>query len=125
MRALLLVAHGSRRTQSNREILLLVQEIESLPTNAFDMVAHAFLQRATPSTEERMAELARAGVREVTVFPYFLASGSHVTKDMPAMVDKLSRQHPDMAIRLAPHLGALPGVAALIVQQIQKGDCRR
>ena len=43
MRALLLIAHGSRRVQSNDEIEALANLLAVQPGNAFDTTRHAFL----------------------------------------------------------------------------------
>jgi sirohydrochlorin ferrochelatase len=119
MKALLLVAHGSRRPQSNQEIVRLTRKIEDLPGNTFDIVAHAFLERVTPNVQARMDELVQSGAHEITVFPYFLASGRHVSENIPAILAEISKKHPRITIHLAPHFGALPGIAALIMEQIR------
>jgi len=52
------------------------------------------------------------GAREIVVFPYFLAAGTHVAVDIPKAISTFELEYPQIRIRLTPHLGAsdaLPG----------------
>ena len=116
MKALLVVAHGSRREASNEEVRRLCERIRNEDGNAFDLVEAAFLELARPLIPEGIGRCVAAGADEVVVMPYFLSSGRHVSEDIPAEVEKARHLHPRVAIRLAPHLGAAEeAVAGLIV----------
>ena len=52
MNILLLIAHGSRREESNLEIESLVKKITSLNNEEFDSVIHGFHEFASPNIEE-------------------------------------------------------------------------
>jgi len=52
------------------------------------------------------------GAREIVVFPYFPAAGTHVAVDIPKAISAFELEYPQIRIRLTPHLGAsdaLPG----------------
>ena len=49
MNVLLVIAHGSRRDESNLEIESLINKIASFNTKEFDVVMPAFLEFAEPS----------------------------------------------------------------------------
>jgi len=115
MRALLLVAHGSRRTESNEEVRDLTEQLRGRAGGRFGWVGHAFLELAQPSIPEAVAEAAVAGAREVLVLPYFLAAGRHVVKDIPDEVAIALREHPEVSVRVAPYLGAMAGVSDLLL----------
>ena len=115
MRALLLVAHGSRRMESNQEVRDLTEQLRARAGGRFSWVGHAFLELAEPSIPEAVAEAAAAGAGEVLVLPYFLSAGRHVVKDIPDEVAAALRQHPDMSVQVAPYLGAMAGVSDLLL----------
>jgi sirohydrochlorin ferrochelatase len=117
MKALLVVAHGSRREASNEEVRQLCGRIRTEDEgNGFGMVEAAFLELAHPLIPEGIGRCIARGAEEVVVMPYFLSSGRHVSEDIPAEVEKARQLNPHVAIRLVPHLGAHDAVAALIMQ---------
>jgi sirohydrochlorin ferrochelatase len=116
MTALLLVAHGSRRLESNQEVRDLTERLRARAGGGFDWVGHAFLELAEPSIPEAVAQAAAAGAREVLVLPYFLSAGRHVVKDIPDEVAAALRQHPQMRVQVAPYLGAMAGVSDLLLE---------
>lgn len=105
-RHLCIIAHGSRRAASNEEVRRLGQRVAALRMPGVDHVEVAFLELADPSIPEGLRRCAARGAREIIVFPYFLAAGTHVTQDIPAAIAEFRRERPDIAVRLTPHLGA-------------------
>jgi sirohydrochlorin cobaltochelatase len=63
-------------------------------------------------------EYAREGISDVLVFPYFLAAGTHVARDVPRVIHEAGLRHPQMSFRILPHLGALEGISGLILRQV-------
>ncbi len=61
MHILLLVAHGSRREESNIEIESLSKKISRLEPKEFDKVMPAFLEFASPSIPEAIKECTEVG----------------------------------------------------------------
>lgn len=121
MKALLVVAHGSRRAESNDEVRQLTACLERQANGAFGHVRSAFLELAEPSIPDGLRAAIRAGASEVVVLPYFLSAGRHVVEDIPAEVDSVRREHPDTKITLAPYLGASAGLVHLLLMQAQAG----
>lgn len=110
MRALLLVAHGSRREASNEEVRTITRLLRSRAEPEFALVHCAFLELADPLIPEGLEQCRQAGAAEVVVLPYFLSAGRHVTEDIPGIVSKYREIHPELVIRLAPHLGTATGL---------------
>ena len=119
MKALLVVAHGSRRAESNDEVRQLTGRLESQTESVFDRVQCAFLELAEPSIPDGLRAALHAGAEQVTVVPYFLSAGRHVVTDIPAEIDVVRGEYPDADIMLAPYLGAAPGLVDLLLQQAQ------
>ena len=117
MRALLVVAHGSRRAESNDEVRQLTERLENQAESTFDRVQCAFLELAEPSIPDGLRAALRAGAEQVTVVPYFLSAGRHVVTDIPAEIEVVRGEYPDADIVLAPYLGAAPGLVDLLLQQ--------
>jgi sirohydrochlorin ferrochelatase len=116
MKALLLVAHGSRRNASNDEVRDLTAQLRQVD-GGFQHVACAFLELAEPSIPDGLRAAIAAGADEVVVLPYFLSAGRHVVTDIPADVAVVQAEHPDVRIRVAPYLGAAAGVVEILLQQ--------
>jgi sirohydrochlorin ferrochelatase len=117
MRSLLLVAHGSRRTESNDEVRGLAGGLRTRAGGRFGIVECAFLELAEPSIPEGIEACIAAGAGTVVVVPYFLSSGRHVAEDIPELVAAKRRQHPKVHIELAPHLGAAANIGQLLLDQ--------
>lgn len=114
-RHLLIVAHGSRRQASNDEVRELGERLRAMRDPGIDRVEVAFLELAEPSIPDRLARCAAEGAGEIIVFPYFLAAGSHVAHDIPEALAAFSQAHPDVQVRLTPHLGASSALAYTVM----------
>jgi len=114
-RHLLIVAHGSRRQASNDEVRALGERVRELRDPGIDRVEVAFLELAEPSIPDGLARCAAEGAREIIVFPYFLAAGTHVASDIPEALAAFSEAYPDIRVRLSSHLGASPSLARTIL----------
>ena len=115
MKALLLVAHGSRRAESNAEVGRLADELRARAGAEFCWVDHAFLELAEPSIPQAMAQAVAAGAKELLVLPYFLSAGRHVVKDIPDEIALGLAGQPQLRVSVAPYLGAMAGVSDLLL----------
>lgn len=105
MKSLLLVAHGSRRAESNVEIASLTARLADRAAGEFDIVEHAFLELADPLIPDGIERCIAKGATSVQVVPYFLARGTHVAEDIPEQVAIKQVEYPDMEIRITDYLG--------------------
>lgn len=106
MNALLLVAHGSRRQQSNDEVSMLAQKLKYNCSEQYAIIHAAFLELAETLIPEGIEKCINDGAKSVIVLPYFLNSGRHVVEDIPEIVNDTIQKYPDVDIKIAPHLGA-------------------
>jgi sirohydrochlorin ferrochelatase len=114
MKHLLIVAHGSRREQSNSEVRLLAKKVATEMPFAIDEVLVAFLEFASPSIGEAINSCITRGVKEIIVLPYFLSAGNHVVKDIPREINKAMEKWPDKKITILPYIGAVDEMPSLI-----------
>ena len=121
MHALLITAHGSRKSRSNEEVMHLSQDLEKM-TQDFDCVSHAFIEFAPPFFSEQVDALAARGATRIVVFPYFIAAGAHVSSDLPRLIHHAKAAHPDIEFVLTPHLGKFEGIKRLILEEAGKNQ---
>ncbi|MYB34628.1 MAG: cobalamin biosynthesis protein CbiX, partial [Gammaproteobacteria bacterium] len=114
---LLIVAHGSRNPNSNRETEALTDAVRKRGHD-YQIVEHAYLELAKPTIPAAVAGLVDRGVDSITLVPLFLASGNHVERDMPAILDELNKTYPDGRFTMTSHIGANTGFADLIIKHL-------
>lgn len=117
MKHLIIVAHGSRRAESNAEVQRLAAVLREQASGRFDHVDCAFLEIAEPSIPDGIECSVSRGASEVVVMPYFLSAGRHVAEDIPREVAVKQNEHPQVRIRIAPYLGSADGIVQLMLDQ--------
>jgi len=115
MKALLIVAHGSRRQTSNEEVRQITAQVEKLAGDDFDWVGSGFLELAGPSIPQGIQQFIDAGATEVVVLPYFLSAGRHVAEDIPAQIEQVQVLNPQVIITQTSYLGSANGVGDLLL----------
>ena len=116
MQVLLLVAHGSRRQESNLEIESLSKKIAKIESKEFDKVMPAFLEFASPSIPEAIKKCSEIGAAKVTILPYFLSAGVHITRDIPNEISEASQNTPDLDIQIANYFGSRDEIAEILMK---------
>ncbi len=116
MKALLLIAHGSRKASSNQEVADLATRLQQQPSE-FNCIGHGFLELTTPKVPEAVDALVDQGAKHITLLPYFLAAGMHVSEDLPKLLDQAKHAHPEVSFTLLEHLGAAELMPQWILQQ--------
>lgn len=106
MKALLLVAHGSRRKQSNEEVVKLAEKLKANRTAQYEIIHAGFLELAAPLIPDGIKQCIDDGASSIIVLPYFLNSGRHVVEDIPNIVEQTQVNYPNVEINIAAHLGA-------------------
>lgn len=112
------MAHGSRVAASNEEVRALAQTLASRVADRYAYTAAAFLEMAEPSLGAAIEAAVAAGCTEITVLPYFLAAGAHVSRDIPALVRERQLAHPEIEIKLVAYVGSLPGLVELLAHSV-------
>jgi sirohydrochlorin ferrochelatase len=118
VKALVVVAHGSRRESSNDEVRALATRMHTRSGMKYDLVNCGFLELAEPSIPGGVQQAIDAGATQVHIYPYFLSAGRHVVEDIPAEIEIARVANPDVAIEILDYLGAAEGLADFIFSQI-------
>ena len=116
MHVLIILAHGSRRKESNLEIESLVKKIPLFKVKKFEVVMPAFLEFEKPSIIDAIDKCVRIGATKVTLLPYFLSAGVHITKDIPTEVEKSLQQNPNLKIKITDYFGSRDEIAEILVK---------
>lgn len=106
MNALLLVDHGSRRSEAN-ELLQEIADLIQARVGSQWIVHFAHMELAPPTIADAFQHCVDDGATMVVVHPFMLAKGKHVTEDIPLLVADAAEAHPQVDYRitdpLAPH----------------------
>lgn len=113
-KALIIAAHGSRKASSNEEVRTLGDNVRALRDKEYAYVTTSFLEFAKPSLKESILSCIDKGIGEIVILPYFLASGHHVTRDIPEVIDDIRSSYPQIKITLKAHLGSSTGMVRLL-----------
>ena len=106
MKSLVLVAHGSRRKESNQEVMALVDKIKELNLPGYDCFEASFLELAKPSILDAIQQSIDEGATSIVLLPYFLNSGTHVVNDIPSIMNQAKEKHPDINFQVTTNIGA-------------------
>ncbi len=112
-----MVAHGSRLTDSNHEVVNIADNLTKALPKTHGKVSVAFLELAEPSIPDALQQHIDEGVTHIVVLPYFLAAGTHVNNDIPKIIRAIKQKNDNIQIDLHPHLGAIKNMTQLLIEQ--------
>ena len=119
MKALLIIAHGSRLKASNDEVIAMKDALEPRLELEFSQIKVAFLELCEPSISQAVNELVSMGINDIVVMPFFLNKGRHVTEDVPGELDEMRQSHPGLTISLLPYFGRSEHIVKLLKDIIE------
>jgi sirohydrochlorin ferrochelatase len=112
------VDHGSRREESNRLLLDVVQMLRV--RGPFSIVEPAHMELAEPSLRTAFLRCATRGARLVVVSPFFLLPGQHWTEDIPTLASAVAAEHPGVKYLVAGPLGVHPLLVDVLLERIEE-----
>jgi len=115
MKAFLLLAHGSRRAESNVEVIELAKRFYKKNSQQFPIVNAGFLELAEPTIPDVIDDAIKQGATELFISPYFLAAGTHVVNDIPSIVATTLKDHPLVKHHLLGHIGGSDAIVELLL----------
>jgi sirohydrochlorin ferrochelatase len=119
MLAILLIDHGSRKSESNEQLSQMARLVEEMaPAGTRVFAAH--MELAEPDVATGFASCVEAGATEVVAVPYMLAKGRHAAEDIPRLVQEAAASHPGIATRITEPLGVHPGLGAVVLARVNE-----
>ena len=122
---ILAIGHGSKLPY-NKEVV--TQIADYIARKHTDVVVRAgFMENSEPTLEEAISGFAGTGVTKIAAVPVFLASGVHITKDIPKILNldengcgNLIVDGRDVPICYAKPLGSDELIADLVFKRVQE-----
>ena len=106
--------HGSSVASANEAVRAIAARAAA--EGAWDLFETAFLE-ARPYLSDAVRGLTASGAQEILVLPYFLTLGIHLQRDLPKLVDDLSREY-SVPIRVAEPLDGHPELSRILVDRV-------
>lgn len=116
--AVIIVDHGSRRTESNETLHRATARFAA--NSEYAIVEPAHMELAEPSIATAFDRCVQRGATRVIVFPYFLSPGRHWTEDIPALVAQAAQKHPHVEWLVTAPFGLHPDMNAIIADRIAR-----
>ena len=116
-KALILVDHGSNVEEANILLKEITQKIKDMKTTGFDIVTYSHMELAEPTIQQAFDLCIGEGAKEIIVHPYFLVPGKHSKTDIPNMVEKAARNHPDIKYHVTEPLGIHEKIVEVILER--------
>ena len=115
---LLLVGHGSRNRDGNKEILhFAAQWRDRHPEWRIEV---CFIEHADVLLNEGLDRAARNGAKRVVVIPFILNAAGHVKMELPAAVEEARARHPGVDFQVVRHLGMGREIFEVLQGQLDK-----
>lgn len=116
MKAILLVDHGSRRSEANEMLIEMAQLVQSA-AGPDVIVRPAHMELAEPSIAAGIASCVEAGASDITVFPYMLSPGRHSTGDIPRLVGEAAAFWPGVSYTVTPAFGLHEKLVEVVLER--------
>jgi sirohydrochlorin ferrochelatase len=117
---IVIFAHGSSVDSANESVRVVAADFAR--QGGFELVEPAFLEGGAPDLAEAVARLASRGASRILVVPYFLTLGLHLQRDLPRIVNDISRIQSNVEIRVTPPLDGHPGMTQALLDRARDGE---
>ena len=101
--AIILFAHGARDPEWARPVQALLATIKARHSGT--LARTAFLEFMTPTLETAIDDCVAGGSQHITIVPVFLAQGGHLKREVPHMMERARKRHPDVTLQLTRAIG--------------------
>jgi sirohydrochlorin ferrochelatase len=115
-KAVLLIAHGSRHSAANTEVVEMAERMRARLENT--PVIACFLEIAEPTIPQGFERALEHAAEEIVAVPFFLATGAHVSRDIPEILEECRKCHPEVRVRITAAIGPDPGLDEIALGRI-------
>ena len=116
--AVIILGHGSKNLQDDMAIRQIVSAMKE--SGGADIVEYAYLQYSQPSPGVTVERCVQQGADTIVVVPFFLQAGTHVRRDIPALLNEMKQKHLHLDIRATDYVGAHPLMNEIVKDLINK-----
>jgi sirohydrochlorin ferrochelatase len=119
---IVIFAHGSSVASANDAVRAVAAEVAR--AGGFELLEAAFLEQGSPDLAGAVARLVERGAARVVVIPYFLTLGIHLQRDLPRIVEELSRVHNGVRIDVTEPLDGHPALRDILLARVRQALAR-
>lgn len=116
MKGILIVDHGSVKSEANDMLRLMADLIQTM-SGPDVVVRYGHMELAEPDIAAGFSSCVEAGATDVTVFPYMLSPGRHSTTDIPRLVAKAAQAFPRVKYSVTPAFGLHEKLAEVVLER--------
>lgn len=117
MNGILILAHGSKRQETEKILNSLVEKV--INKTGEELVYPAFLQFSEQNLEKGIGYLVEKGADSIKIMPMFLFDGVHVTEDIPNEINEIKVKYPGVEIKMSHHIGDDDRLADIIIDRVK------
>lgn len=122
MEKIVIIAHGSPKKEANN-LAPIANKLSSILGKKTDDVKIAYLKYGKPLAQEAILDYIKEGVKKIIVHPFFLSTGSHVSFDIPKIIEDFQKNYPEVQIICTKPFGSSDKLAFIIKDLIEEcGD---
>lgn len=115
-------AHGSRVASANDAVRAVVADLGK--AGGFELLESAFLELGHPNLDVAVRRLVGRGATEIVVVPYFLTLGTHLERDLPALVKAIAVQHQGLDVTVTAPLDGHPALVQILLDRIASAGAK-
>ena len=108
-------AHGSTVESANQAVRAVVADMAR--AGSFELTETAFLEGGKPGLLTAIESLMERGAGRICVVPYFLTTGMHLKRDLPALIDECRSKHPSLEVVVSGPLDGHPALARILLDR--------
>ncbi|UCH82145.1 MAG: CbiX/SirB N-terminal domain-containing protein [Nitrospiraceae bacterium] len=118
---IIIIGHGNPEKEADSTGYV-ADELHKIihPSCSHECVRTAYLQFMKPELPEAINDAVKDGAHKIIVHPYLLSSGYHVSKNIPDMIDKAKKDHPDVIFIYTEPLGAHKKIVEVVLERIRE-----
>lgn len=114
---IIVFAHGSRIASANDAVRAVTGEL--MKAASLELVETAFLELGHPDLRAAVARLVGRGARRIVVIPYFLTLGTHLERDLPALVKSAGQEYKGVELVVTPPLDGHPALLQVLLDRVR------
>ena len=118
--AVIILGHGSRAEGAGESVAALAETLRN--SGQFGWVEHAFLQYAPPTFEQAVGQCVDRGASCIVIVPFFVQTGAHVSRDIPALVGEFRKRFPSVQFQVTGHVGGHPMMVNIVEELVKKSN---
>lgn len=119
MDKIIIIAHGSPKQEIN-SLDSMVEELATVLGKKVEDIKYAYLKYGHPSVDEAIIKCINEGAKRIIIHPFFLSSGSHVSFDIPKIIENIKKLYPQLEVLCTKPLGKSKKLVYVIKDLIEE-----